>query len=260
MEPLKLKLQSFEGPLDLLLHLIDKAEVDITEVSISEITDQYMVYVDLMQVLNLEIASEFLVMASSLLAMKSRLLLPRPIELDVPLIDYEDPDYDPRQALMERLIEYKKYKQLAEDLREREEKRSRVFTKPPENLTAFLEDRDKQPQPNPVEGVTLFDLLDAFRKALSKAQPDEYVADVHRDEISVEGRTFEIMDRLLFSGGSLSFSALLGDYYRRGDIVVTFLAVLELMKKQKVRCLQDRLFEDIIIEAVLDIEIDNEIE
>ncbi|MGZ4122902.1 MAG: segregation and condensation protein A, partial [Tumebacillaceae bacterium] len=88
MESLKLKLQSFEGPLDLLLHLIDKSEVEITDIPISQITDQYLSYLETMQELNLEIASEFLVMASSLLAMKSGLLLPRPIELDVPLIDY----------------------------------------------------------------------------------------------------------------------------------------------------------------------------
>jgi segregation and condensation protein A len=254
METLKLKLDSFEGPLDLLLHLIDKSELDITEISISEITDQYLEYLEAMQELNLEIASEFLVMASSLLAMKSGQLLPRPIELDVPLIEYEDPDYDPRQALMERLIEYKKYKQIAEELRIREEKRSRVYTKPPEDLRPFLAERETKQ--NPVEGVTLFDLLDAFRKALAKAQPDEYVVDVHRDEISVEGRMLEILDQLLFSGGRLTFHELLGDYYRRSDIVVTFLALLELMKKHKVRCLQHRLFEDIIIETVLDTDIE----
>ena len=118
MESLKLKLQAFEGPLDLLLHLIDKGEFEITDIPVSEITDQYMSYLEAMQVLNLEIASEFLVMASNLLAMKSGLLLPRPIELDVPLIDYEDDLIDPRQALMERLIEYKKFKLICEELRQ----------------------------------------------------------------------------------------------------------------------------------------------
>jgi segregation and condensation protein A len=247
MEALKLKLESFEGPLDLLLHLIDKSELDIMDLSISQITDQYMEYLHAMQELNLEIASEFLVMASNLLAMKSGQLLPRPIELDVPLIDYEDDTFDPRQALMERLIEYKKFKQVAEELRVREEMRSQVFTRPPENLAPYIADAA---EPNPVEGVSLFDLLDAFRKALQKAQPDEYVADVHRDEISVEGRMLEILDALLFSNGRVGFFELLGDYRRRSDIVVTFLALLELMKKQKVRCLQDHLFQEIVIEAI----------
>lgn len=247
METLLLRLQSFEGPLDLLLHLIDKSEIEITDIPISQITDQYMSYLRTMQELNLDIASEFLVMASQLLAMKSGLLLPRPIEMDIPLIEYEeDLDYDPRQALMERLIEYKKFKQLADDLRDREEKRNRVLTRPPENLTHLI----PEVEPNPVEGVSLFDLLDAFRKALSKAQPDEYVAGIQRDEISVENRMQEVLDLMAFSGGRLRFSDLLGDLYRRSDVVVTFIALLELMKAKQVICLQDHLFDDIMIEAI----------
>ncbi|WP_109688122.1 segregation and condensation protein A [Tumebacillus permanentifrigoris] len=243
---LNLQLDSFEGPLDLLLHLIDKSEIEITDIPIARITDQYLSYLHTMQELNLEFASEFLVMASQLLAMKSGLLLPRPIEMDIPLIDYEeDLDYDPRQALMERLIEYKKFKQLADDLRDREEKRNRVLTRPPENLTHLI----PEVEPNPVEGVTLFDLLDAFRKALAKAQPDEYVAGIQRDEISVEGRMQEVLDLMIFNGGRVRFSELLGSFYRRSDIVVTFLALLELMKGKKVICLQDHLFDDILIEA-----------
>jgi len=246
MDALKLKLQSFEGPLDLLLHLIDKDEIEITDIPISHITDQYLAYLETMQVLNLEIASEFLVMASQLVAMKSGLLLPRPIELDIPLIDYDEDQIDPRQALMERLIEYRKFKQLAETFKEREEQRSQVYTKPPENLASYVTDAV---QPNPVEGVSLFDLLDAFRKALMKAQPDEYVADVHRDEISVEGRMHEILDRMVFSGGQLRFSELLSSYRRRSEIIVTFLAVLELMKAKRIECHQDALFDDIVIQT-----------
>ncbi|MGB8955226.1 MAG: segregation/condensation protein A [Tumebacillaceae bacterium] len=246
MEALKLKLQSFEGPLDLLLHLIDKGEYEITDIPVAVITEQYLSYLEAMQVLNLEIASEFLVMASQLLAMKSGMLLPRPIELDVPLIDYDDEMIDPRQALMERLIEYKKFKQLADDLKDREEERNRVFTRPPENLSAYLPDVE----PNPVEGVSLFDLLDAFRKVLHKAQPDEYIAGIQREELSVDGRMDEIMGRMAFSGGRIGFSELFGAYRKRTEIVTTFLALLELMKKKQVRCIQDRLFDEIVIESV----------
>jgi segregation and condensation protein A len=245
MESLKLKLQSFEGPLDLLLHLIDKAEVEITDIPISEITDQYLSYLQTMHELNLEIASEFLVMASQLLAMKSGLLLPRPIELDVPLIDYEEEMIDPRQALMERLIEYKKFKQLAEELKDREEQRNQVFTRPPANLKQYA----PAVVPNPLQGVTLFDLLDAFRKALQKAQPDEYVADIYRNEMSVEGRMAEILGILAFKNGRIGFFELLGNYRKRSELIVSFLALLELMKAKKVRCLQSRLFGEIIIEA-----------
>ncbi|ASS75066.1 segregation/condensation protein A [Tumebacillus algifaecis] len=249
MEPiqtdvLKLKLETFEGPLDLLLHLIDKAELEITDIPISQITDQYLSYLQTMHELNLEIASEFLVMASQLLAMKSGLLLPRPIELDVPLIDYDEEMIDPRQALMERLIEYKKYKHLAEDLKDREELRNQVFTRRPENLKQYA----PEVEPNPVQGVSLFDLLDAFRKALQKAQPDEYVADIHREEMSLEGRMQEIMGLLAFKSGRISFSELLGGYQRRSELIVSFLALLELMKGKQVRCLQRGLFDEIIIE------------
>lgn len=246
MEALKLKLLSFEGPLDLLLHLIDKGEYEITDIPVAVITEQYLSYLEAMQVLNLEIASEFLVMASQLLAMKSGMLLPRPIELDVPLVDYDDEMIDPRQALMERLIEYKKFKQLADDLKDREEERNRVFTRPPENLSAYLPDVE----PNPVEGVSLFDLLDAFRKVLHKAQPDEYVAGIQREELSVEGRMEEIMGRMAFSGGRIGFSELFGGYRKRTEVVTTFLALLELMKKKQIRCIQDRLFDEIVIESV----------
>ncbi|MFD2168842.1 segregation and condensation protein A [Tumebacillus lipolyticus] len=244
-DSLKLKLESFEGPLDLLLHLIDKAEVEITEIPISQITDQYLSYLQTMQELNLEIASEFLVMASQLLAMKSGLLLPRPIELDVPLIDYDEEMIDPRQALMERLIEYKKYKQLADELKDREEKRQLVFTRRPENLRQFVPDVE----PNPVEGVSLFDLLDAFRKALQKAQPDDHVAGIHRDEISIDSRMQEIIGMLAFHNGRISFSDLLHNQHKRSELIVTFLALLELMKGKQVRCMQSRLFEEIMIES-----------
>jgi segregation and condensation protein A len=242
---IQIKLQAFEGPLDLLLHLIEKAEVDIHDIPIAEITDQYLAYVEAMQELQLDVASEFLVMAATLLAIKSKMLLPRPPEIDLTFEDaWEEEEEDPRTALMERLLEYKKFKQLAEELKQREEGRSHVYTRPPENLTVYLPDED----PNPVEGISLYDLLDAFTQALARVEAEEPKATVRRDEITVKERIGEIQEELLRANGRLYFSTLLSRYRRRSEIIITFLAVLEMMKSGSVRCMQDRLFSEILIE------------
>jgi segregation and condensation protein A len=236
------RLESFEGPLDLLLHLVEKNEMDIYNIPIVEITEQYVSYIRAMQELKLDIASEFLVMAATLLAIKSNMLLPKPepLELDE-VYDLMDEGMDPRQLLMERLIEYKKFKQLAAELQLRETHRSSIYTRPPADLTPFIPDEE----PNPVQGVSLYDLLDAFRKALLKAEEDEPVAHVHRDEVSVKERSAEILEYLLAAQGQASFASLLSRYRRRTEIVVTFLAVLELIKSRKIRCIQEKLFSDI---------------
>lgn len=240
-------MQAFEGPLDLLLHLIEKAELDIQDIPIAEITAQYLSYVDAMQELQLDMASEFLVMASTLLAIKSKMLLPRPVDLMLDSsCEWEEEEEDPRMALMERLMEYKKYKELAEELKQREEGRSQIYTRPPDSLAAFLPEED----PNPVEGVTLYDLLDAFTRALAKVAEEEPQAAIQRDEISVKERMNEIREELKGSKGQLLFSCLLSRYRSRSEIIVTFLAILELMKSGMVRCVQEQLFTDIRIQAV----------
>lgn len=241
------KLEQFEGPLDLLLHLIDQAEINIQDISISEITDQYMEYLHNMQELELEITSEFLVMAATLLSMKSQQLLPKPpvMEWD----DYEeyvDDEPDPRAELIRKLIEYRKYKGIAEHLRERETERSMIFSKEPEDLTPFMPTAPD----NPVDGLHVTDLIEAFRKALSKASRRTQVATIHRDEISVKDRIKSIIDTLrpFGKGGKMMFSNLLSEHLTRSEIVVSFLALLELMKMKQVRCYQDSLFEDIVIQ------------
>ncbi len=133
------KLETFEGPLDLLLHLIDKAEVDIYDIPIKDITDQYMEYLDAMQELELEVTSEFLVMAATLLSIKSKMLLPKPPVVDLEFDDYMmDEDYDPRAELVAKLIEYRKYKAIADHLRDKEVERSLIFTREPEDLTPYV--------------------------------------------------------------------------------------------------------------------------
>jgi segregation and condensation protein A len=239
------KLETFEGPLDLLLHLIDKSEIDVYNIPISEITDQYMEVLNSMQELELEVTSEFLVMAATLLAIKSQMLLPKP-----PVIELEDDygfdeDYDPRAELVQKLIEYRKYKSIAEELRDKELARSLIYTREPEDLTPYV---PSVPE-NPVRGLHVADLVIAFQRALRKAKSRNTIAKIRRDEISVKDRMTEVVELLDQNGGRILFSRLVGEDMTREDIVVTFLALLELMKVKKIVCFQNKLFDDIVIQA-----------
>ncbi|SFJ90070.1 segregation and condensation protein A [Thermoflavimicrobium dichotomicum] len=242
---IKIKLDMFEGPLDLLLHLIEKAEVDIYEISIAKITSQYMQVLAEAKELQLEIASEFLVMAATLLAIKSRMLLPKQEILeDEQLIEEDEWIVDPREELIERLLEYKRYKRLGELLREREEARSKVYTRPPMDLTPYA------PDPNPVEGLTVDDLLQAFVDVLKTHKQSEPMTKVAREEISVSARMDEIYQQLLREG-KLIFSKLLRwSEITKERVITTFLALLELMKLKKIICYQDQLFGEIFIEQL----------
>jgi segregation and condensation protein A len=242
----KIKLDMFEGPLDLLLHLIEKSEVDIYQVPIAQITDQYMKVLAEAREMELEIASEFLVMAATLLAIKSRMLLPRqePIEEEAGYAEEGEWFVDPRTELVERLLEYKRFKRLGEVLRQREEERSKVYSRPPMDLSPYT------PQVNPVEGLTPDDLLQAFVDALKNRKPPEPMTKVAREEISVSARMDEIYEQLLREG-QLFFSKLLNwDLITKERVITTFLALLELMKVKKIVCRQSRLFGDILIEPM----------
>ncbi|CAH1210466.1 Segregation and condensation protein A [Paenibacillus plantiphilus] len=253
------KLESFEGPLDLLLHLIDKAEIDIHEISISEVTDQYMEYLNAMQELELEVTSEFLVMAATLLSIKSKQLLPKPPVIEDDYEMWEDDGLDPRDELIAKLIEYRKYKGIAEQLREQEFERSLVFTKEPEDLSPYM----KAIPVNPVKGLHVDDLIKAFQKALRRATRRNIVTTIHRDEISVKDRINDIIV-ILRDYETVRFSKLIRDDMSRHEIVVTFLALLELMKMKHIRCYQHQLFDDIVIhrkgeapaDGLLEVEVD----
>jgi segregation and condensation protein A len=242
------KLETFEGPLDLLLHLIDKAEIDIHQISISDITEQYLEYLNSMQELELDVTSEFLVMAATLLSIKSKQLLPKPpvIEFDDDFDYFPDEEEDPRDELIRKLVEYRKYKGIAEHLHEREWERSLIFTKEPEDLSPFM----PQIIDNPVKGLHTGDLIAIFQKALRRSLKRDVVARIQRDEISVKDRIKEVVSSLAASGkgGRILFSKLLHPQMYRHEIVVTFLAVLELMKMKQVVCYQNKLFDDIVME------------
>ncbi|MFD1905541.1 segregation and condensation protein A [Paenibacillus rhizoplanae] len=242
------KLETFEGPLDLLLHLIDKAEIDIQDIPVSEITEQYMEFLQGMKELELDITSEFLVMAATLLSIKSKMLLPKPPVIEIEDFDYyEDDGYDPRAELVQRLIEYRKFKKhrgAAAGYGERAQ--PDFFTKEPEDLGPFVPAQTD----NTLKGLHTADLIAAFRKALSKAARRTSYQRITRDEISVKDRIREVSEALQRkgTGGRVRFSSLLHDEMARHEIVVTFLAILELMKMKAIVCYQEKLFEDIVME------------
>jgi segregation and condensation protein A len=238
------KLESFEGPLDLLLHLIDKTEVDIYNIPIKAITDQYMAYLSDMQEMELDITSEFLVMAATLLLIKSKMLLPKPPIIELDSDDYEEGE-DPRAELVRQLLEYRKFKGIADHLRDKELERSLIYTREPFDLTPYL----PVVQENPVKGIYITDLMAAFQKVLRRLVGRNVVTRIKRDEISVKDRIKELIHMLQLRGGKVLFSKLFDDEITREEIVVTFLAMLELMKMKVIVCYQHSLFDDIVIQA-----------
>jgi segregation and condensation protein A len=241
------KIDAFEGPLDLLLHLINRLEIDIYDIPVAQITEQYLIYIKTMSELKLDIASEFLVMAATLLAIKSKMLLPKHEEelddLDSE-ISYEE---DPRDELVERLIEYRKYKEAAHDLKSLEEERGLIYTKPPSDLSDLA--KEKQPERTELN-VTLYDMLAAFQKLLRRKKLQRPMATkITRQEISIETRMTEIMNELRHLKGRRNFNDLF-PFAAKDHIVVTFLAVLELIKRNEIDVEQHENFGDIFVHAV----------
>ena len=222
-------LDVFEGPLDLLLHLIKKNKLNITDIPIALITEQYLDYLKLMKVLNLDIAGEYLLMAATLLHIKSRLLLPVSSEGED-----EEEGADPRAELIRRLLEYQKYKEAVSELEKRPLLDRDVFARP-------VGPEEEEPEEERVE-VTLFELLEAFREALGRAKP-ESVHEVTLEPVTIEEKIHEILSLLQREQRSMAFHALFPEQATRRTIVVTFLAILELVKMKAVRIFQAAPFE-----------------
>lgn len=228
----QVKLEGFEGPLDLLLHLIKKDEIDIYNIPISRITEEYIRYLELLELLNLEIAGEFLVMAATLVHLKSRKLLPV-----VEKSEGEDEELDPCQELVRQLLEYKRYKEVAKILEDREYQQQKVYTRPPVKM-------EKVGEEEYVIEASLFDLLDAFRNVLNTVNPT--VREIIQEEIRIEEKISLILD-LLIERESLLLEELFALESTKMEIIVTFLALLELIKQKKIKILQNRLFDKIRI-------------
>lgn len=219
--PYQVKLPAFEGPLDLLLHLIRVQEIDIYDIPISKITAQYLAYLELMKVMNLDVAGEWLVMAATLTYIKSRMLLPRPPE------DEEEGDEDPRQELVEKLLEYQRVKTLALELRERELLQRDVYGRPP----------TEAPESDEILlDVALSDLLSAYAAVLEQFPAGE-ARELVIEEMSVTEMIHTILDRL--SGrGALAFQEIFEGATSRAEVVVGFLALLEMLRFRLIKVQQ----------------------
>jgi segregation and condensation protein A len=234
LEDIRIKLQSFEGPLDLLVHLIKKNQVNVYDIPIALITEQYLAYLGLMQELNLDLASEFLVMAATLIHIKSRMLLPRPEPAQA-----DDPDAeDPRDALVRRLLEHQQFKAAAELLHDRETVRSAQWARP-DSRVAQLAGDDYEPELE----VDLFSLLSAFRSVLERARERPPVP-LPPEQISIELRIDQMLERLSETE-ACGFQDLFEDVATRGDMIVTFLALLEMIRLKLVRVFQSGSFAPI---------------
>ena len=231
LEDYPIKLENFEGPLDLLLHLIRKNEVDIYDIPILPITKQYLDYLDVMEELDLDVAGDFLVMAATLIHIKARMLVPR---LEHETADEGDTD-DPRDVLVRRLIEHEKYKAAAELLHERETVRSAQWGRPDERIT----DISGEPFERELE-VDLFGLLQAFEAVIKRARERPGVP-VPGEEVSIETRTRQLMERLSETE-ACGFEDLFDEAYGRGDLITTFLALLEMLRLKLVRVFQSGAF------------------
>lgn len=235
----RVELEIFEGPLDLLLHLIKKNEVNISDIPIATITEQYLATLELMQTLNLDVAGEFLVMAATLIQIKSRMLLPAGEEEGD-----EDEGGDPREELVRRLLEYQRFKDAAAELHQREVLARDVFVR---SAAATQE-----APPVDFREVSVLELLTALRRVMERL-PKDSVHEVILEKITVREKMTQLLD-LLRLGGEVHFDSLFAAVKTRMEVVVTFLAMLELVKVRAIRILQEEPAGPIKIEATVDLE------
>ena len=240
--PYEVKLAVFEGPLDLLLHLIEREELDITRVSLAQVTDQYLEYISLLEELNAGALADFLVVAAKLLLIKSEMLLPRP-----PGVPGEEKEEDVGDELARQLIEYKKFKEAALELKQREEMGLRAYVRvaPPPKLErpfGWAQDR-----PLDLEDVSLADLVEAVRRAFNVRPPLPSVSEVVTPFTVTVAEKMALIKERLERQRRVSFNHLLAQAASRLEIIVTFLAVLELIKLNGVKVRQERLFGEIVI-------------
>ena len=238
----KIVLEKFEGPLDLLYHLIRKNKVDIYDIPIAKITEQYIKYIEKMKELDLDIASEFLLMVATLLEIKSKMLLPTKGDEDD---EYDnDEETDPRKELVRRLLEYKKFKTAAEQLKLKKDLQSKIFIKPKEEIEDFIS--NDLPK---LEGVQLKDLISTFSQLMKKhLMLDENfsIKEIERDEITLEEAINNLLN--IFSNNKkIRLNDLFQSNYSKMKIIVTFLSVLELIKLNIITFTQDNNFGDIIL-------------
>lgn len=227
----KVQLEIFEGPLELLLHLIKKEELDIHHISIAKITKQYLEYIHIMQILNLDVAGEFLVMAATLMHIKSRMLLPQEG------LREEEEDDDPQAELIKQLMEYQKFKEIAERLEEKQIRQEDIFSRGKDATMELAREEGFLLKAN------LFDLINAFSQVLTTAGKEDFT-EIIEDEVTVNEKIREIM-ALLRAQTSLNFTALFVGLANKVEMVVTFLALLELIRLKEAKIRQVERFGEI---------------
>lgn len=230
----KITIDNFDGPLDLLLHLIKENNIDIYDIKVEEIAKQYLDYIESMKNLNLSIASEYLVMASELIEMKSRMLLPKRDEEDTD--EYEE---DPREVLIERLLAYKKYKEVTKEFKDLELTRKLVISKEQENLSKYLKEEEN-------ENLSVSDLVDAFNNLLEKKRLEKPVqTKITKKELSVTEKVIKIRD-ILKKKRKVNFEDLFENSSKE-EVIVSFLSILEMLKKDEIIVKQENNFNKIIV-------------
>ncbi len=243
------KLEAFEGPLDLLLHLIDKNKINIYDIPIVQITEQYMDYIRQMERKNLDIMSEFLVMAATLLKIKSEMLLPHEVEEDGEITD-------PRKELVKRLLEYKMYKYISQELKDRQMDAAMLLFKESTVPKEILDYREEVHAKDLLDGLTLAKLHLIFESVL-KRQTDKidpirsHFGKIEREEINLSDKILQIQE-FGVRHRHFSFRGLLSSAQDKMEVIVTFLGILELMKMGRISICQKELFEDIEIDYLAD--------
>jgi segregation and condensation protein A len=237
----KVQLEIFEGPLDLLLYLVKKEEVDIYEVNLTKIATQFIEYVQVMKELDLDIAGEFLVMAATLMYIKSRELLPKNQQMEAP---EEEDEEDPRWELIRQLVEYKKFKDAAAQLQEREHLQEQIYARIPARPEFAVETPALRPE------VSIFDLVNAVSSILKRFNQREQTRDVYEDKWSVSEK-IEMIVTFIRERPRVRFAELFESAAHRMEVVVTFLALLELIRMKQLRIEQAEAFGEIEISPAL---------
>lgn len=238
----KVQLEIFEGPLDLLLYLVRKEEVDIYEVNLTKIATQFIEYVELMKELDLDIAGEFLVMAATLMFIKSRELLPKNQQTEIP---EEEEEEDPRWELIRQLVEYKKFKDAAAKLQERELEQEQIYARIP-GKPEFAVETSTPAKPE----VSIFDLVNAVSNILKRYNSRPQAREIHAEPWTVSEK-IELISGIIRSRNKMRFSELFDTATARGEVVVTFLALLELIRMKQLRIEQSEAFAEIEISAAI---------
>lgn len=237
----KVRLELFEGPLDLLLYLVKKEHLNIYDIPVSQVTEQYLKYLELMKLLDLGVAGDFLVMAATLMEIKSKMLLPAEQNEEI-----QEEQVDPRAELVRRLLEYEKFKKVADELKQREAVQMDIFkrARPLDKEEIAAGDGERESKDGYFE-ASIFDLISAFSKAMQEV-PKEIFYEVIKDEFTVEEKIHQILHLLLIKQFA-TLSELFGQAKNKIEVAVTFLSILELVRMKEIVAVQRGLFQEIEI-------------